>query len=183
MSGIIVNMEYLDVVDEQNNLTGETEEKDEIHRKGLWHREVAVWLVNKKGEILLQKRAASKKQGANKWAICAGHVDTGEDEMVAAKRELFEEVGLKADGLEFLFVTKVEDDGESEAHNNMFMYMYFLKTDAGIGDYRIQREELSELRYVDMKELERIVAEGDWGVTFARRKYMPKIIEELKKRI
>lgn len=39
-------MEYLDIVDENNELTGKTEERNIIHEKG---------------EILLQKRASTKK--------------------------------------------------------------------------------------------------------------------------
>ncbi len=40
-------MELLDIVDENNNLTGKTEEKEVIHKKGLYHREVAVWIKKK----------------------------------------------------------------------------------------------------------------------------------------
>ena len=54
-------MEYLDVVDENNNLTGKTEERNIIHEKGIWHREVAVWIMNKvkfyyKKELLLKNK-------------------------------------------------------------------------------------------------------------------------------
>ena len=55
-------MEILDVVDENNNLTGKTEDRKIVHEKGLWHREVAAWIMNEKGEVLLQKRAPSKKK-------------------------------------------------------------------------------------------------------------------------
>ena len=41
-------MEYLEIVDEENNLTGETEERDVVHAKGLWHREIAVWIKKEK---------------------------------------------------------------------------------------------------------------------------------------
>ena len=88
-------MEYLEIVDEQNNLTGQVEERDVVHEKGLWHREVAVWIMNEKGEVLLQKRAATTKQGANCWSVCAGHVDPGEEPIDAAIRETYEEVGLQ----------------------------------------------------------------------------------------
>lgn len=40
-------MEYLDVVDENNNLTGETAERNYIHEKGIWHREVAICIILK----------------------------------------------------------------------------------------------------------------------------------------
>ena len=51
-------MEYLDVVDENNNLTGKTEERNIIHEKGIWHREVAVWIINGQfvQDILMQEK-------------------------------------------------------------------------------------------------------------------------------
>lgn len=176
-------MEYLDIVDENNNLIGKVVEKDIVHNEGLWHREVAIWVINEEGRILLQKRAATKKLGANKWAICAGHVDTGEDVKTAAERELFEEIGLKCDDLEFLFISKVIDTREGSFKNNMFMYMYFLKTNTKLEDYIIQYEELSELKYIDIKELEQIVENKDSNVTFSEREYIEQIVEEIKKRI
>lgn len=33
--------EILDIVDENNNLTGKTANKSYVHNKGIWHREVA----------------------------------------------------------------------------------------------------------------------------------------------
>lgn len=35
-------MEYLEIVDEENNLTGKTEERDIVHAKWLWHREIPI---------------------------------------------------------------------------------------------------------------------------------------------
>lgn len=55
-------MELLDVLDEEGNMTGKIEDKDVIHEKALWHKEVDAWIVNQKGEILIQKRAKTKKQ-------------------------------------------------------------------------------------------------------------------------
>ncbi len=60
-------MELLDVLDEEGNMTGKVEDKDVIHEKALWHKEVDAWIVNEQGEILIQKRAATKKQAPNKW--------------------------------------------------------------------------------------------------------------------
>ena len=59
-------MELLDVVDENNNLTGIQENRNIIHEKGLLHREIAVFIQNEKGEFLIQKRSANKKQAPNK---------------------------------------------------------------------------------------------------------------------
>ncbi|MCL2739851.1 MAG: NUDIX domain-containing protein [Oscillospiraceae bacterium] len=171
-------MEYLDIVDENNILTGEIEEYKAVHEKGLWHREVAVWIMNEQGEVLMQKRAATKRLYPTKWALCAGHVDSGEDMEAGAKREVLEEIGLACDELEFLFI--VEQTGE---RNNRFSYMYFHKTKAKIEDFKIQYEELSEVKYISLQELERIVREQDEDYVFSKREYLPNLIEELKKRI
>lgn len=173
-------MEYLDVVDEDNNLTGKVEERNKIHEKNLWHREVAVWIMNEKGEILLQKRSANKLQGPNKWAICAGHIDRGEEVESAIVREMEEEIGIKVtiDELEFLCTYKKQNE-----QNYNFQYIYFLKTNFKIEDYTIREEEVSKIKYISIEELEAIVRNEDETVTFAKQIYMPEIIEMLKERL
>lgn len=179
-------MEYLDVVDENNQLTGKTEERNIIHEKGIWHREVAVWIMNEKGEILLQKRAATKKQEPNKWAICAGHIDAGESVESAIIREIEEELGIKVkiEELEFLNTYKKQNDIPSNNIKNYnFQYMYFLKTNCKIEDYKIQQEELSQIKYIPFKEFEYIVKSKDKNVTFTKQPYMPEMIEILRRRL
>lgn len=179
-------MEYLDVVDENNQLTGKTEERNIIHEKGIWHREVAVWIMNEKGEILLQKRAANKRQEPNKWAICAGHVEAGESVEDSMIREIEEELGIKVNmnQLEFLKIYKKQNDIPNDNIKNYnFQYMYFLKTNWNIEDYKIQLEELSEIKYVPFTEFEDIVKNKDKNVTFTKQSYMLEMIEMLRKRL
>ena len=119
-------MEYLEIVDEENNLTGKTEERDIVHAKGLWHREIAVWIMNEKGEVLLQKRSPNKKQGANNWSTsCAGHIDIGEEPIKSAIREIREELGIpvKEDDLKHLFTAK-NKRVLTNSFNNIFCYLY-----------------------------------------------------------
>ena len=59
-------MELIDIVDENNQLTGQVEDRWVAYNKGLWRRTVSCWIINKKGEILLQKRVATKKRNPNK---------------------------------------------------------------------------------------------------------------------
>ena len=179
-------MEYLDVVDGNNNLTGKTEERNIIHEKGIWHREVAVWIMNEQGEILLQKRASTKKQEPNKWAICAGHIDAGETVENAILREIEEELGIKVsiEELEFLKTYKKQNDIPSNNIKNYnFQYMYFLKTNWKIENYKIRLEELSKIKYIPFAEFEDIVKKKDENVTFTKQAYMPEIIEILRKKL
>ena len=160
-------MEYLEIVDEENNLTGKTEERDIVHAKGLWHREIAVWIMNEKGEVLLQKRSPNKKQGANNWSTsCAGHIDIGEEPIKSAIREIREELGIpvKEDDLKHLFTAK-NKRVLTNSFNNIFCYLYFLKVNTSI------------------EEFEQLVKDKPANAPFTAREYMPAIVEELRKNI
>ena len=44
-------MEYVDIVDEYNNLTGEIKEKQKAHDDGNFHRTAHIWIINNKNEL------------------------------------------------------------------------------------------------------------------------------------
>jgi len=175
-------MELLDIVDENNNLTGKTEEKEIIHKKGLWHREVAIWIMNNKGEILIQKRAATKKQNPNKWGLTAGHIDAGESIESGMRREILEELGIEINNFSEIEIRKLQEEHHnSNTINNYFAYVFFAKVDYDIQDYTIQKEELAELKYITIEELEEIVKNEDENYTFSKRESVKDIIEFLYK--
>lgn len=178
-------MEYLDVVDKNNNLTGEIVERECAHRNGVWHREVAIWIVNEQDDVLLQKRSANKKQEPNMWAICAGHIDAGETVEVSVVRELEEELGFKVtiDDLELMWIEKKYNEFPNGRKNYNFQYMYFLKVNWKIEDYKIQLDELSEVKYITFNEFEKIIETKDPNVTFSRQNYTARLLKELKNRM
>ena len=80
-----------------------SEEKLRAHERGVLHRAFSVFLLNRNGEILLQRRAEGKYHGAGLWSNSAcGHPRPGEDTAAAARRRLEEEMGIDAP-LEHLF--------------------------------------------------------------------------------
>jgi hypothetical protein len=55
-------MELIDIVNENNEFTGQIEEREIAYEKGLWRRTVSCWIMNEKGEILLQKDLVIKRR-------------------------------------------------------------------------------------------------------------------------
>ena len=149
--------EYLDIFDENNKSLNEKKERKIVHEKGLWHREVSVWIINDKNELLIQKRAATKKLAPNKWALCAGHIISGESIIEAAIREVEEEVGIEnlcpADLI--LFDIHKSSNITENIQNNNYKYCYILKTNYKESDLKIQEEELSEAKFVSFEDLKK----------------------------
>ncbi len=86
--------EQLILVDENDQAVG-TNEKMMTHQEGWLHRAFSVVILNSNGEILLQKRAENKYHSGGLWSnTCCGHPRLGEDIIEAARRRLFEEMGI-----------------------------------------------------------------------------------------
>lgn len=92
--------EQVILVNEKDEQIG-TMPKLEAHVKGVLHRAFSVFILNDKGELLLQQRAASKYHSPLLWTnTCCSHQRVGESNIEAGKRRLFEEMG---------FVTELKD--------------------------------------------------------------------------
>lgn len=88
-------MELVQLVDEQNNPIG-TAPKDTVHTTDTpLHRGFSIFVFNAQRELLLTKRASTKKTFPDVWTntVC-GHPAPGESAVDAAKRRLKAELRL-----------------------------------------------------------------------------------------
>ena len=86
--------EILDVVDSNDNVVSRAS-RYEVHKNGLMHRSVHILVFNSRDNLFLQKRSMSKDENPELWdTSAAGHVDSGEDYLHCAERELEEELGI-----------------------------------------------------------------------------------------
>lgn len=161
-------MELIDIYDEENNPTGEIVEREKAHDLGFWHREVLIIIINTKNEVLLQKRSYKRRYLPGKWALCAGHIMAGETEKKAAIRELKEEINLEIKEKDLkLIETYKKNDPKNKKHS----YVYLLRTDKRINEFKIQLEELTDLKYININKLIKLTKEGDNTLAFGGDKY------------
>ncbi len=100
--------EILEIVDSDDNVIG-TANRSEIHRLGLMHRAVHIFVFNEAGEIYVQRRSEAKDRHPGKLdSSAAGHVDPGESYHESAMRELCEEIGISGSVEEVLRVQASE---------------------------------------------------------------------------
>ena len=99
--------------------------KLEAHRKGLLHRAISVFIFNRKGELLLQRRAEGKYHSAGLWTnTCCSHPRENEDVAAAAVRRLKEEMGIVAP-LEWRFSFTYHAHFENGLQEHEFDHVFF----------------------------------------------------------
>lgn len=149
--------EYVDILDEiTGEKTGEVITKKEAHKTGKWHSAVHIWIISEdKKRVLLQKRCPDKNLFPNMWDISVGgHVSTGEETLISAKRELSEELGLNPDNYEFEYVDVIKEKFvDGDIVSNEFVTIYKIINDVNINSIKLQKEEVSEARWFTKSEL------------------------------
>lgn len=143
-------MELLDIVNENDELTGETKDREFIHTNNLYHRHASCWILNNKGEILLQRRSLTKKKRPGVWSKTGGHVSAGETVVDAIKREVKEEIGLEINDRDIFLMHKFKSDDPK-----FFSYNYIVVTNNKIEDYILQMEEVDAVKYYTIEDLEK----------------------------
>ncbi len=157
-----MNNELIDVLDENGVKTGEILPRNEIHKKGLWHRSIIVAIINNKNEILLQQRSEKKEKNASMWDISvAGHISTGQDALSAAAREINEEVsislGYNVDikSFRYMFSYRTMQKFSDDFIENQFYDFFILRkgNDIDIKDIKMQESEVQAIKFVSINEL------------------------------
>ncbi len=139
--------EKRDFYDENGHATGGTYYKGDIIPKGLYSMVVMVCIQNKKGEFLMQKRVPAK---GGDWGVTGGHPKSGETPIEGMITEIKEEIGVDVNARDLQVF--------SEGCDGVDCYkMYYLQTDYDLHDFVIQEEELSEVKWFSMQELQDMV--------------------------
>jgi 8-oxo-dGTP pyrophosphatase MutT (NUDIX family) len=95
--------EIVGIVDEDDKVLYQAVKKD-AHEKGLLHRTTIGQLKDSQGRWILVKQSPDKQDAGRYVCPVGGHVQAGETEDVALKREAEEECGLS--GFEYKLINK-----------------------------------------------------------------------------
>lgn len=143
-------MEKRDLYDENKQKTGEVIEKGQEVPNGRYYITVVVWMQNSKGEFLIQRTVPQKY---HMWSTTGGHPKAGESSLEGIVTEIKEELGLSvlAKDLKLFKTIKTEDD---------FVDIYYLKIDVSIDEITIQKEEVEDVKWATISEINDLIDKG-----------------------
>lgn len=127
-----------------------TEEKLKAHELALLHRAFSVFVFNKSGELMLQRRALHKYHSPGLWTnTCCSHPRPGESTIDAAHRRLLEEMGFDCElDWKFSFIYKAPFDNGLTEHE--FDHVFFGSFNH---DPIINPEEVDSWKWIKMDDL------------------------------
>ena len=124
--------------------------KLEAHQKGLLHRAFSIFIFNTKGEMLLQQRAYGKYHSEGLWSnTCCSHPYPNESTLTAAKRRLFEEMGIHSP-LNFLYSFKYEAAVDNGLIEHELDHIFWAVSDELP---KINTEEVLDYKYITPADL------------------------------
>ena len=143
--------EELILVDAEDNEIGFLSKAACHDGAGILHRAFSVFLFNDAGELLLQRRGASKRLWPGYWSnSCCSHPRRGESMDVATRRRLHDELNVEA-SLEFVYKFAYQAGyGEDGSENELCHVFLGRVTD----QVRPNGHEIDEIRFVSAQELE-----------------------------
>lgn len=150
-----MSLERFDIYTENGDRTGRTVERGHPLMPGEYHLCVEVWVVNSKGNVLIQKRSGSRKVLPGIWALTTGSVQAGETSLGGCVREAKEEIGIELNAEDLRLVERIV-----RRDANTIWDVYCVRRDFNLGDAKIQREEVDDVRWASPREMREMLVCG-----------------------
>ena len=153
MKGLMLKMEMVDKFDSKRQpLNKIAERHDKID--GEYRQSVHTWILNSKGEFLIQKRTPNKRTFPNMWSQTGGAVDKGESTLQAALRECKEELGIDIppENMELIVSFKRKYD---------FVDVWLVRQDIDIEKLVLQEDEVADAKWATVDEIRGLMKSGE----------------------
>ena len=154
--------EELILVDDQDREIGFLDKARAHEGTAVLHRAFSLFIFNRRGELLLQRRADGKRLWPGFWSnSCCSHPRRGETMAVATQRRLRQELGIET-ALEFVYRFQYHAQFDADGAERELCWVYLGQSDEAP---RINALEIAEWRYVAADRLEQELAESPEAFT------------------
>ncbi|MBQ8481923.1 MAG: NUDIX domain-containing protein [Alphaproteobacteria bacterium] len=138
------------VLNENGSICG-LKDRQYVHNNGTLHSAVQCWVMNNNGEILIQRRAATKDKSAGKWDVSfGGHcVKTNNTKNILIDnviKEGKEELGLDIKAQDIIKLGEVRYTSQ-EYKNKELLGIFLIRVD-NTQKFIFEDGEVSEIRWI-----------------------------------
>lgn len=168
----------LKVLDENGNITDIEATKKEVHDKHLWHQEVAIFIINNSGQILLQKRSNNVHYNKGKWGMIANHVGINQTLVDSLIQKAQEEIGYNINPSDVRYLTMLKRNEEREQR---FTYFYYIKTDIRDEDIKLNTYLATDKKWFEFYELQELMLKNSDDIVFKNIAEYINIFGEISK--
>jgi len=158
--------EIFDIVDDNDHIIDKATRK-EAHDKGLTHRSVFFFIINKEGKIFVNQRSKNKRFYPGYWSVLfGGHVSKGDSYEETVKREVKEEAGIDGNPI-FLQDYKKRFDKNDLENGKVYAFI----TDK---ELKLDKDEIDHGSFLTLEQAEQKFKEVDF---IPESKYLFEILK------
>ena len=123
--------------------------------KGLFYYTVHVWIYSFGQGFLIQQRSRFVKRLPGQWTITSGTVLHLETSLMAAQREVQEELGIKINAEELELVYQYRKDQH-------FVDVFYIEKNIELSKLKLQEGEVQNVKFSSNKEIRNMVKKGEF---------------------
>lgn len=141
--------EYWDLYDKERNKLNKIIKRGDKLNENEFHLVTNAWIINDKSEFLITQRNSTKKHPFM-WECTGGSVLTKEDTLIAAKREVKEELGIDID------ISKAKKIGSILRYYpncNDILDVWLFNSNVKIEEVKIQEEEVMDVMWASKEQI------------------------------
>jgi isopentenyldiphosphate isomerase len=164
--------EQYEVLDENCHKTGQILDRATVHKQELWHEVVNVWVMNSKGELLMQLRSPDVELAPETWDVTVGtHLHPGEEPVAAAERALKNafQIELAPEDLKHIFNIQSANPMPSGKSHKVFGHVFMVQRDLDPETLPFDPKDIEKLAWVPLGTLM-----AEIGSTETQGKYFPR---------